>query len=171
MRVWPAPTWGSTALPSSLVPSSWSARPLWTLKQNSTLQTLLWVSPFASCYTHAAVLHVLLVGGQDLSVPITGSQLDWFCPTLGEMLMFGPYNLPKRARQEAASDHPTTQTRMVRPKHSQCWDGGTRQWRLPSREYYSTYLPVYFLEPNVHSRTLWNLDMALKFLNSHLHRR
>lgn len=122
-------------------------------KQNSTLQTLLCMSSFASCCTYPAISHILFVGGQNLSIPIPGSQLDWFHPMWGGgMLMFGPYNLPKRAKEEVASNYPTTQARMVRHKHNQCWDEDTRQWSFPSRYCFSTPLPVYFLEPNLYAR-------------------
>lgn len=66
------------------------------------------MSPFASCCTYPAISHILPVGGQNLSIPIPGSRLDWFHPMLGggDMLMFGPYNLPKRAKEEVASNYP-----------------------------------------------------------------
>lgn len=36
----------------------------------------------------------------------------------GGMLMFGPYNLPKWAKEEVASNYPITQARVVSHKHT-----------------------------------------------------
>ena len=67
---------GTSYLPSaSLLISMTALKPL---KQNSPWQTLLRMSPFASYYTYASISHILLVGGQTLFLPVTGSQLDCF---------------------------------------------------------------------------------------------
>lgn len=119
----------------------------WTLLNRIQLCRLFYVCLLLP----PAISHILLVGGQNLSIPSPGSQLDWFHPMLwgGSMLMFGPYNLPKRAKKEVASNYPTTQARMVSHKHNRCWREDTRRWSFPSRYCFSTPLPVYFLEPNL----------------------
>lgn len=74
------------------------------------------MSPFAACCTYSAVVPITYIAcGWSESV----HSYSWFSAGLissyigGGMLMFGPYNLPKRAKEEVASNYPTTQARMV----------------------------------------------------------
>lgn len=83
---------------------------------------------------------------------------SWFSAGLisshveGCMLVFGPYNLPKRAKEEVVSNYPLTQARMVSHNHTgaEMKTQGSGVFH-PSRYCYSTPLPVYFLEPNLYT--------------------
>lgn len=162
---------GTSYLPSAFLLISMAA--LKPLKQNSALQTLLCMSPFASYYTYASMHRYCLWAVRLCSFLLLALswtdfapyQLGWRCWCL-DFIVFTT-ELGKRLiltilqhKQELSGT-----------RHNHYLAGDTKSVESSMKWMFSYLFTCVFLRAwFVYSWALWNPDMALKFLNACLHR-